>query len=205
MIHRKREYARTNSEKEAALQSIISRRGATTAERPLLLVLCSTFATVHTGFVKRILQAAARRPDWDVILSLGDRDGERQFDSLPANVHSFPWVPVLELLPHTDVVVTNAGPNTINECIRFGVPPVVYSLGTNDQPGNAARVAYHDVGIVGDIEAETVDQFIAHVEQALCDADIQSNIERMQDRFRTYEDEQRAVRFVEEMITSSHH
>lgn len=201
MIHQQRAGTRLNSKEDDALQALIAKRRASSSrKRTLLLVLCSTFAATSSHFVDRVLRAASLRPDWDVVLSLGGPSTSGGLDAPPDNVHLFPWVPVLDLLPHADAVVTNAGINTINECIRFGVPPVVYSLGTNDQHGTAARVAYHGVGIVGDVAAKSIDRFIAHVERSYTDPQIQSNIEQMRDRFRAYEQEKRAVRFVEHMM-----
>jgi hypothetical protein len=198
MIHRQRTDTRSDPVGIAALRAI---REASPVKRPLVLVLCSTFAATRSGFVERVLDAAMLRPDWDIVLSLGGQANRKKREALPDNVHVFPWVPVLDLLPDTDVVVTNAGINTINECIRFGVPPVVYSLGTNDQNGTAARVAYHDVGIVGDVETGTAEQLVSQVAQARSDRRIRSNIEAMRNWFQAYEDERRAVQLVEQLIT----
>lgn len=200
MIHRQRTSTRIDPEERASLESLITRRRASAGQRPLLVVLCSTFASIDVNFVERILHAASHWSDWDVILSLGGHSPGADLGARRDNVHAFSWVPVLDLLPHADVVVTNAGINTINECLRFGVPPVVYSLGTNDQPGNAARVASHGVGVVGDLETGSAEELVSLVEQARTDPEIRSNIEQMRDRYLAYEDEQRAVDIVEEMI-----
>nr|MBX2878234.1 hypothetical protein [Saprospiraceae bacterium] len=39
---------------------------------------------------------------------------------------------------------------TINECIHFAVPMLVYSGQRYDQNGCAARIHFHQVGIIGD-------------------------------------------------------
>ena len=200
MIRQERRTSQLDAEREAVIQSLIVEHGVQSTHRPLLLVLCSTFAAVEDGFVHTVLQAAAERPDWDVILSLGGKEASTNYDTLPDTVHVFPWVPVLALLPHADAVVTNAGVNTVNECIRYGVPPVVYSLGTNDQHGTAARVSYHDVGVVGELSSLSPERLVQHVDRALTDAQIRANIERMKTHFVAYEEAQHAVRFVEQLI-----
>ena len=208
MIHRQRQDAHTDPATEASLQSICVARSQpsnSTEGRPLVLVACSTFATAHTGFIEGVLRAASLRPDWDVVLSLGDREAAGALSDVPDTVHVYPWIPMLDLLPHTDVVVTNAGINTINECIRFGAPPIVYSLGTNDQNGTAARVAYHAVGVVGELDELSAETMIVQIEHALNDEAIRTNLDRLQRRFKEYECERRAVQVVEELLTEGEH
>lgn len=201
MIHRRRRDVHVSPRVEQRLQPVLDRQQkAAPDRRPLVLVVCSTFADTNTGFLQRIMRAARLRPGWDIIVSLGGPGATSVLDGLPRNVYAFPWIPVLDVLPHASAVVTNAGINTINECIRFGVPSVVYSLGTNDQNGTAARVEYHGVSVVGDLDEDRAETMVAYLERALHDVTIQSNIERMQQRFRAYEDERRAVAFIEKML-----
>lgn len=46
-------------------------------------------------------------------------------------------------------MITHGGFNTVKECIFFGVPMVVFPLSGYDWTGDAARVAYHGLGVRG--------------------------------------------------------
>jgi zeaxanthin glucosyltransferase len=53
--------------------------------------------------------------------------------------------PQIELLKRAPLCITRAGLNTVLEALAQGVPIVAIPIGF-DQPGVAARVAYHGVG-----------------------------------------------------------
>lgn len=68
------------------------------------------------------------------------------------NVFLFKRVPQLHLLSYCDLMITHGGMNSITECISNEVPMLVYPLDKNwDQPGNAARVVYHGMGLKGNM------------------------------------------------------
>jgi zeaxanthin glucosyltransferase len=61
--------------------------------------------------------------------------------------------------------ITHAGLNTALEALALGVPMVAIPIGY-DQPGVAARIAYHGVGEfveIGDLTARGLSQLIAKV------------------------------------------
>src|SRR6185436_20489781 len=64
----------------------------------------------------------------------------------PAHVLVVPQVPMLELLPHLDAVVTHGGLNTVCEALAHGVPLVVAPI-KGDQPINAAQVEAAGAGL----------------------------------------------------------
>ncbi len=82
----------------------------------------------------------------------------------------FDWIPQLEVLQLSDVCVHHAGINTINECIEFNVPMLVYSGGKHDQNGCAARIAHHKLGIVGNRATLSVNTMKRHVQTLLTEA-----------------------------------
>jgi len=54
-------------------------------------------------------------------------------------------------------MINHGGINTIKECIHENVPMLTYPLSPEwDQPGNAARVVYHQLGLMGNIRRDTV-------------------------------------------------
>lgn len=203
MIHLARRDVGVDPEQQARLRQLLHRERNGEPARPLIVVSCSTFATASASFLARIVDVARLRPAWDVLLSLGGLGRTDDLSPLPPNVHAFAWIPVLEVLPHAAAMVTNAGINTINECIHFGVPTVVFSLRKNDQNGTAARVAYHGVGVVGDLARDDAETIAAHLGRALADEQLRQNIERMQQHFAAYRTERRSVAIIEALLDHS--
>jgi len=72
-------------------------------------------------------------------VSLGD------LGPIPPNTIVVPAAPQIELLKRAALCITHAGLNTTLEALGQGVPLVAIPIGY-DQPGNAARIAYHRVG-----------------------------------------------------------
>jgi UDP:flavonoid glycosyltransferase YjiC (YdhE family) len=61
-------------------------------------------------------------------------------------------------------MITHGGPSSVKECACFGVPLVVCPAGL-DQPGNAARVCYHGLGVMGSLDAtpERIHELVSQV------------------------------------------
>ena len=77
---------------------------------------------------------------------------------------------------------------------------LVYSLDCADQNGNAARVAYHGLGIVGNAQQNDASRVGRHIQTLLTDKAYRSSVERMRECFLTYGQENRAVEFVEDLL-----
>jgi len=92
------------------------------------------------------LQALAERDDVFVIATTGRRGGQRFAGNIPDNAVVTDWVPYAQLMPHVDVMVTNAGYGGVQHALSHGVPLVVAGE-TSDKAEVAARVSYHRVGI----------------------------------------------------------
>ena len=84
--------------------------------------------------------------DEDVLVVVAT--GGRPLDTLPplpANARAAEYLPYDELLPKTDVYVTNAGYGGVQYALRYGVP-IVASGGQEDKPEVGARIAWSGVG-----------------------------------------------------------
>lgn len=76
---------------------------------------------------------------------------------VPANTRVATFVPHAQLLPHVDVMVTNAGYNGVKAALGHGVPLVMAPWG-NDQPDVATRVTRVGAGIDLQCRTPTPDQ-----------------------------------------------
>jgi MGT family glycosyltransferase len=85
---------------------------------------------------------------------------------IPSNAIIVSTAPQIELLKRASLCITHAGLNTVLEALAQGVPIVAIPIAF-DQPGVAARVAYHGVGEfveVGDLTAEHLSDLIQKVQ-----------------------------------------
>jgi UDP:flavonoid glycosyltransferase YjiC (YdhE family) len=168
------------------------------------LVFCS-MGTVYANydFFQRVIRALSGRPDYDLILAVGQDLSLDDFEPTPDNVYLFQKVPQLDLLKRVDIVVTHGGIGSINECILLGVPMVVYSDGYYDRNGCAARVAYHGLGLRGDFHRDTPAQIAQKIDQVLHNPQYKANVGRMQQVYLTYHHSDRVVQLIHSMLESS--
>lgn len=160
----------------------------------------SSLAKADQHFLRQIIEAAVNSPDWDWVLGLGGQTDPGELGNLPKNLHALRWAPQLQILNHADCAIISSGINSINECISCDVPMLVYSLDCADQNGNAARVAYHGLGIVGERRQNTAARVYKHVKTLLTEGRYRTNVERMQRCFQQYVQKRRAVEIVEELL-----
>ena len=170
------------------------------SKRPLIYCGLSSLAKADNQFLQQIIETASCSPQWDWVLGLGGSLKPDELGDVPANVYAFGWAPQLEILKQADCAIINSGINSINECISCGVPMLVYSLDCADQNGNAARVAYHGLGIVGNAQQNDASRVGRHIQTLLTDKAYRSSVERMRECFLTYGQENRAVEFVEDLL-----
>jgi UDP:flavonoid glycosyltransferase YjiC (YdhE family) len=188
----------------ASLETLFARRQQTPERKLIYCAFGAAFKGDDSEFLRKVVEAVREETGWDVILALGGRRDPRDLGELPPHVHAYRWVPQPHVLEHADCAVIHGGIGTMNECIHFQVPMVVYPFkNTNDQLGAAARIAYHRLGIVGDREQDDPSRIRSHIHTLLSDKDCHARIAAMNAHFRRYRDEQRAVTIINQLLTDA--
>lgn len=149
------------------------------SEKDATLIVC-TVTTMDgenedLGFIQRLAEAVRDRPDWTVIVAMGGSDASR-LGPLPTNVHAFSWVPQARLLASADLSINHGGIHTINECLYFGVPMLIFSGGRHDQPGTVARVAWAGLGHTGDRASDDVSTIAGRIDAVLSDQTLRRRV-----------------------------
>ena len=106
-----------------------------------------TQGTIANRDYRQIIQPALEGlADDDVLLvvSTGGRPVE-SLPPLPANARAAEFLPYDDLLPKTDVYVTNGGYGGVHCALRYGVP-IVAAGSQEDKPEVNARIAWSGVG-----------------------------------------------------------
>jgi zeaxanthin glucosyltransferase len=113
--------------------------------------------TLILALLKKIIQAAEGSRYLLLISLKFDQEKLRAFQS--DRVYIFRQLPQLEILARTDLFITHGGLNSIKESIVCETPMLVYPVEfKTDQPGNSARVVYHQLGLRGEVKKDTVEE-----------------------------------------------
>jgi len=176
------------------IDEIISLKNRT--GKKLLYCSVSTLSKGDTGFIKKIITSVQEEKEWLLIVGMGGLNQAAQWDNLPDNVHLFSYVPQLKVLKEADLSINHGGIHTINECIHFEVPMLVYSGKRSDQNGCAARVAYHQLGLIGDKDKEDSTLIKSKINKVLESATFKQNISSLNNRLSYYKEEGRLEKLI---------
>jgi MGT family glycosyltransferase len=167
---------------------------------PLIFCSLGTMASVFPTEAQRVLSAVSHvfsmHPEWRGIVC-----GE-SLEGFPSNVRVERRVPQIEVLRRADLMITHAGLGSVKECILHGVPMIGLPLGW-DQPGNAARIDFHGLGLscpAGRVTTKSLDEMIRRV---LSDPSFRSRTQRMGDVFRREDEADHVVALVDKILAGA--
>ncbi|MGF1587311.1 MAG: glycosyltransferase [Bacteroidales bacterium] len=175
------------------------------------IIYCS-LGTITEQFKKRVklfftnlLRVARQNPDDLFILSTGKEFDISEIFPVPDNMYVYQHLPQIDLLHNCDIMITHGGMNSITECVYCEVPVLVYPLSHEwDQPGNAARVVYHKIGIMGKINRDSSRKISQKLNQLKSGYTFyQKNILEMKNRFEENNNSEEALRIIEKVMNKS--
>lgn len=163
------------------------------------LVYCSlgTYSASYAhsrSFFMAVCEALRHREDLQAIIQIGNAMDIEELGDLPERIRVVRHAPQVTILRHANVFITHGGFSSVREAAYFGVPMIVFPCWL-DQPGNAARVVYHGLGVSGDIATITPEKVL----EMLSTLDSGQYCERsmtMQAAFRQQEDCQKGIDFI---------
>ncbi|TAE94207.1 MAG: hypothetical protein EAZ80_10545 [Runella slithyformis] len=107
------------------------------------------------SFFKNLLLAATQLMDYEFVIGLSE-SFRKELSALPSNVHVFETVPQIAVLKWSSLFITHGGLNSVKESLALSVPMLVYPVDKNwDQPSNAVKIAFHGLGLKGDLTKDT--------------------------------------------------
>jgi zeaxanthin glucosyltransferase len=133
--------------------------------KPLIYGSMGTLVNGLNNVYGTILDAVSEFPEMQVVLSVGRNFNLGDLGPIPPNTIVVRIAPQIELLKRAALCITDAGLNTALEALAQGVPMVAIPIGY-DQPGVAARIAYHGVGEfveIGNLTARHLSELIVKV------------------------------------------
>ena len=127
--------------------------------KPLVYASLGTIVNGLDHVYRIILEAVGKFPEIQTVLSVGTNIDPEVLGPIPPNAIVVSEAPQIELLKRASLCITHAGLNTTLESLAQGVPMVAIPIGY-DQPGVAARIAYHGVGEFIEVGDLTVDRLL---------------------------------------------
>jgi MGT family glycosyltransferase len=146
------------------------------------------------------INALKERPHLFLILQASNPKDLEQCHPLPANVSVREWVPQMEILSRASLFITHGGLSSVRESIFHGVPMLVFPWGV-DQPGNGARVEYHNLGQKGNAAKVTPAVMGRMMDDILKNPNYAEATAKMQAIFRQQEDCKTGIEVVEQMLS----
>ncbi|MEJ7646587.1 MAG: glycosyltransferase [Chryseolinea sp.] len=157
------------------------------------LLYCS-FGTTGTGkkaivllFLRKLIEVAISRR-YLLVISTDHLNDLRLIDS--NRVFLFSSVSQVDMLSFSDLFITHGGLSSIKEAIVAEVPMLMYPVhGDYDPIGNSARVAYHELGLRGNIRTDLPTDIGQKVNTLLTDKRYVNNIKLMRKKNSHYKSE----------------
>lgn len=133
---------------------------------PLIYASLGTLLNGQKEIYNIIFEVAARLPEMQFVVPVGGNVSLEDLVTAPPNMIAVRKAPQIDLLKRAALCITHAGLNTTLECLGKGVPMVAMPIGF-DQPGIAARIAYHGAGELLERSDLTVDALLKLVQKVL--------------------------------------
>jgi MGT family glycosyltransferase len=171
--------------------------GGIQKNHPLLYCSLGTYSHwyPHSKKLFSAVVGALKRGNLQGVIHVGESVDPQEFGTLPDSILVVRKAAQLHLLQHSSVFITHGGLSSVRESIYYGVPMIVFPCWL-DQPGNAARVEYHHLGIRADISKVNGTKISYLVERVQRDS-FRIAIRKMQNVFRQQENCQNGIDHVE--------
>lgn len=162
---------------------------------PLIYCHLGTVRSQQTSMAldgyRTLLQLLRSEPEWRAILVTASPEISaaisNEASALGERALLYTWTSPVSQLPHADVAITHAGDASVKEAIYAGVPMLALPR-HHDQPGVAARISYHGLGLKAD-PGINADAMRAKIHALLNDRKFAERVSAMRANFLRYERE----------------
>ena len=152
-------------------------------------------------FFQMFLDAIKERPTLQAVAAIGSYLKPEEFDC-PANAVLVSHAPQIELLKRCAVMVGHGGFSSVKESIYMGVPMLLVPF-YYDEPGNAARVVYHKIGLRLQMEEVSAGALGAGIDRLLEDREYRDNMVKMSQKFVEIEESSPACQIIEQALAEA--
>jgi zeaxanthin glucosyltransferase len=147
-------------------------------------------------FFNSVIEVFKNEPEWQLVMNIGNLCDKDKFKDLSENIYLSNSVPQMDVLSKSSLMLTHGGYGSIKECVSSEVPMIVFPC-IYDQPGNAARVQYHGIGVVEDISKVTPEKLTILIKEMLHNNKYKQKIKKMNELISSQNTIKSAVTFSE--------
>ena len=162
---------------------------------PVVLINQGTIAKNYDDLIRPAIEAL--KDEQMIILAVPVKEGE--IKNLPGNVHTEPYIPFGNILPHIDIMITNGGFGGTQNALAHGIP-IVIAGATEDKMEVAARLEYTGAGINLRKQNPSPENIKKAVRKIMSDSTFKQKAEELQTDFAKYDSPSLAVELIEELI-----
>jgi MGT family glycosyltransferase len=148
--------------------------------------------------IESVITDFKTRPDFQLLLQVADENERMSYEPLPDHILAAPWFPQMEVLSHASLMITHGGFGAVREALFYGVPMIIFPFGV-DQPGNAARTTWAQVGVVGDIRTVTAAAIHTFID-TINEREYRDNATKLRESLQNANSCNEAVVFIETML-----
>lgn len=161
-------------------------------------VLTTKAAPQAARFFQAFLDAIRERPRLQAVVAIGSHLQPSEFQC-PANALVVSHAPQIEILKRCVLMVGHGGFSSVKECIYMGVPMLLVPF-FYDEPGNAARVVYHKLGLRLLLEEVSAATLGAGMDRLLGSSQYHQSMQAMSRKFVEVEERSPACEFIENIL-----
>ena len=194
---------KTNSESLLLWNEFKQRHLFSSSSPTLIYVTLGSFWATDLDFLQRLITAFKNRPEWSLVIGLGNQSIPSKLEPLPENVLALDWAPQQEILPLCQCALIHCGASSIYECLYHGVPILGYSGKEVDQNGNAARLQFHKIALLGDKDIDSSSDIENKIAATLADSEIKKNTLIFRDHILRHHQNQTVATTVERLLEKS--
>ena len=144
------------------------------------IVYCAmgTYARSEPRFVGLLKEMALLRKDYAYIVSLGGRESVDLYQPFPSNTMLLDAAPQIKCLSHCNAAILHGGIASLQEALKFRVPVLCFSVGTNDQNGTVARWVHHQLATRFSPGNASADSLCSELDRMLADTELANRLKR---------------------------
>lgn len=152
------------------------------------LIYCA-FGSMHgewnniiEKFLERLFEVVSKIQNVMMICAFDNGKDLRASINVSSNILLFKRVPQLKCLQLADLFITHGGLGSVKESIMSGVPMLSYPITKKwDTAGNSCKIAFHGLGLTGNIKKDSSQLIYSKILQILQDPIYYENVAKFKD------------------------
>lgn len=147
-------------------------------DRPIIYCAMGTYAQKNPQFADIIKNMALLRSDCAFIISFGGRESIDAYQQFPGNILLLETAPQIKCLANCDAAILHGGIASLQEALKYRVPVLCFSVGSNDQNGTVARWVNRQLATQFSFQNSTASSLSAELVRLLTDNELASRLEQ---------------------------